>query len=465
MKKAIVMAIVAAMVFSSTAFGATKYNDIYNNVNVRAVSGELMIEARGIFEAMGYGVSWDSATKTTLFQKDGSNVSILTSTGAVTIDGSVFEPRVKPVIIEGVTYIPASLLIQMGVSIDWDFDKAYPILYSQDYTTTETTTEATTEAVSSEESEETTVADGWNIDKNKYYYNGSALTGTHYIDGIMYSFGTDGTLLKGVIKSGNDVYGYDDYGNSYNGFVTVDNNTYYFENGKAYTSPTLINGKMYNFNSDGYFNIGWVEANGNKYYNNEFGYPCEGIVEIEGAKYLFLNGIMQTGNAVYNNNSYLLNEDGTMVTNQMIGDTYYDVNGIGLKVSQNYVNLQNRVNSILSQIGTSPQAIYNYVVSHVSYKFMAQQDWTTMANTGFSTGRGACYNFAACVDILLKNSGYETRVVRGTGHFTSLHYWNQVKINGVWTNIDACNKYFNVSDAYLKSKTYTFNKYEYPIYY
>jgi transglutaminase-like putative cysteine protease len=154
-----------------------------------------------------------------------------------------------------------------------------------------------------------------------------------------------------------------------------------------------------------------------------------------------------------------------MATDKVMDDFYYDTDGVGIQYSQEYIRLRNRANEILAQTGKNPQAIYTYVCNHVKYKYDPQKDWTTMANSAFDSGRGACYNFAACVDILLKLSGYETRVVRGTGHYTSLHYWNQVKINGAWTNIDACNKYYNVSDAYLKSKTYTFDKYEYPQYY
>lgn len=448
MKKLLVLTAAITVLLSTSVFAAAKYNDVYKDLKTNIVSGELMIEARGLLEEMGYSCTWDAKTKTTVFTKNTDTINIVPATGDITVNGQPFQTDVKPVIADGVTYIPASLIKNLNVDIKWDHKNAYPLLYSQGYTSAQTIEEGK-----------------WNDTKTEYYVNNTKVTGYQYIDGKVYNFGSDGILKAGIFTDQTGVHGYDEYGNPYNGFLTRDGKKYYFDNGNAYTKPTAINAKMYNFASDGTLTAGWSEAEGYKMYFNEFGYPVEGIVEIDGAKYYFIQGVMQKGAVVYNDKNYLLNDDGTMVTNKEVGELYYGDDGVGIKYSQAYLDLQNKAKGILASIGNDPKAIYNYVVGHVRYKYMAQQDWTTMANTGFNTGRGACYNFAACVDILLKNAGYETRVVRGTGHYTSLHYWNQVKINGAWTNIDACNKYYNVSDAYLKSKTYTFNKYEYPVYY
>lgn len=447
MKRFLALTLAAITLFGSTTFAAAKYNDVYKDLKTMTVSGELLIEARGIFDEMGYSCTWDGNTKTTVFSDGTNSVNIVSANGAITVNGEAFLSDVKPVISDGITYIPVSVLEKLGIDVKWSFEERYPLLYDG---TTYTTTDV----------------GSWNESKTEYYVNNAKVTGEQMVDGKMYNFGSDGTLKTGIF-TGEDglIYGYDNYGNAYNGFLTRDGKKYYFNNGIAYTKPTAINGKMYNFSSEGTFVVGWSQADGKKMYYNEFGYPVVGIVDIDGHKYYFIDGVMQTGAFTYNNNNYLLNDDGTMVVDKQIGNTYYGSDGIGHTYSDAYMKLQTKAKSIIASIGTSPKAIYNYVVGHVRYKYMAQQDWTTMANVGFNTGRGACYNFAACVDILLKEAGYETRVVRGTGHYTSLHYWNQVKINGSWTNIDACNKYYNVSDAYLKGKTYTFNKYEYPTYY
>ncbi len=479
MKKFLLITAVFISIFTTAAYAGAKYNDSYYDTEVKAISGELMVGARSIFEAMGYTVNWDANTKSTVFSNDTNTIKLAAATGELELNGASVQFDAKSGIYDNVTYVPAKLLEKIGVEVQWDYEKNYPLFYSGDYKavtttektteiSTEETTEISTEAVSEESTEESTEAatteDGWNKSKNEYYINGKRLTGLQYIDGKLYNFGTDGMLTTGIFTDESGVYGYDEYGNGYNGFLTYEGKKYYFENGKAYTVPTAIKGKMYNFASDGTLTIGWADSDGNKMYYNEFGYPVEGMVTIDGTEYIFAEGVMQTGQISYGENTYYANDDGSLVKDSFVNDYYYGLDGAGFKYSQGFKSLYDKSKTILSQIGTDTKAIYNYVVAHVSYKFMAQQDWTTMANTGFNTGRGACYNFAACVDILLKNAGYETRVVRGTGHYTSLHYWNQVYINGAWTNIDACNKYYNVSDQYLKSKTYTFDKYEYPVY-
>jgi len=506
MKKFLSAVTVITMLFSNAVpiFASAQYNgQYYENITTKAVSGELMIEARSVFEAMKYATSWDADTKTIVFSNGVNSVNILTATGDITVNGELYQTDVKPLVSDSTTYIPANLLKELGINIDWNYKESYPLLYSSDYvvTTTEITTEdlteSTTEDITEEDEDDEDATDedededntdvqdndtksvvessseftteggvtGWNTAHNEYYFNGSKVTGLQYVDGKMYNFGINGTILTGIVTDENGTRGYDQYGNAYDGFVDYENKKYYFNNGIAYTAPTAIDDKMYNFATDGTLTVGWAENDGSKMYYNEFGYPEDGIIEIDGSKYYFINGVMQTGAVVYGEKNYLFNDDGTMVIDKLVGEMYYGSDGVGVKRSPAYLKLQEKANKIISDVGSDPRSLFNYVVGHVKYKYMAQQDWTTMANTAFNTGRGACYNFTACVDILLKTAGYETRVVRGTGYLTSLHYWNQVKINGQWTNIDATLRHFEVSDSYLKSRNYTFDKYEYPVYY
>lgn len=498
MKKILCLTAIITSLLSSTVFADAEYNDNYYDFNTKAISGELMIEAAKLFKIMGYNVNWDASAKTVIFSNDTTNISFISDTGDVTINGETYQLSVKPIIIDEITYIPISLLEKLDITVDWDYKKAYPLFYSKDYETVSKIITETTSKDKKDSSEITTVSlaedtteistedddiaekkqqmetysetmqdvlkDGWNTEHNEFYFEGEKVKGLQYIDGKMYNFGMSGTLLTGIFTDETGIYGYDDYGNAYNGFLTRDGKEYYFDDGRAYTVPSVIDGKMYNFSSDGTFVIGWTENDGNKSYNNEFGYPVEGIVEIDGKKYLFVDSIMKTGAIIYNDKNYLLHDDGTMTVNELIGEVYYGTDGIGRECSQEFLNLLNKVDSILNQFEKTPYNIYDYVAEHVKYKFMPQENWTTMANTSFDTGRGACYHFVACVDILLKRAGYETRVVRGTGHYTTLHYWNQVKIDNEWTNVDACNKYICVDDSYLIDENYTFEAYEYPEY-
>lgn len=432
--------------FTITAYGAVKYDNEITDINTFTITykGELMLEARKTFDTIGFECNWDNETKSAVFEDAENKVVIAMYSNQIYVNDELYE---STAVIENDTlYIPANLLDQLGLSVTWDYDNK-ELLISND-----------AEQISYTEKE------GWNSMYTRYYHNDTPVTGENYINGLMYSFDEEGTLNRGIYKDEyGTVKGYNDFGFPYYGFVEDENKTYYFKDGKAiYSTQTSIDGKMYNFNAEGYYTTGWYTVDGVKYYNNSFGYPEEGVVDVDGVKYLFIDGIMQTGVQVYGGKNYFLYNDGVMLTNKIMGDYYYDINGVGTKLSPQCLELINTADNILNTTDKTPYAIYSYVSTHIRYKFMEQLDWTSMARNAFSSGRGACYNYAACMDILMKRAGYETRVVRGTGTGTGLHYWNQVKIDGVWTNIDACNKHYNVTDAYLKSLNYTFDKYEYP---
>ena len=79
-------------------------------------------------------------------------------------------------------------------------------------------------------------------------------------------------------------------------------------------------------------------------------------------------------------------------------------------------------------------------------------------------GYGACYHFAAYMDQLFHAAGYQSRIIVGTGHYPSLHCWNQIYLNGIWVNFDGVHQLYNMSDSALRARTYTFNNYVYPKY-
>ena len=55
---------------------------------------------------------------------------------------------------------------------------------------------------------------------------------------------------------------------------------------------------------------------------------------------------------------------------------------------------------------------------------------------------GTVNAMAAQMDILLEQAGYQCRVVHAT-HGSGDHYWNQIYINGTWTNYDVTNWWSN----------------------
>ncbi|MDE5854221.1 MAG: transglutaminase-like domain-containing protein, partial [Ruminococcus sp.] len=156
--------------------------------------------------------------------------------------------------------------------------------------------------------------------------------------------------------------------------------------------------------------------------------------------------------------------------NKIVGDYNLTEDGSAVPLSA----VQNRAKAIISSTGTDATAIYNYVRNNNKYSLIESTrslsqiesvGWSYFANYALDNRFVVCYYFAAVTDLLYKQAGYQTRIVYGTGHYTSEHYWNQVYVNGTWLNYDACNGYCGVSDAVLKSKNYTWYQNVYPKYY
>ena len=106
--------------------------------------------------------------------------------------------------------------------------------------------------------------------------------------------------------------------------------------------------------------------------------------------------------------------------------------------------LYTKVESLLSQSGTTPDSIYSYVTSHYRYRkiestrsreALTKAGWDKLVSYTITNKKGVCYYLAATMDYFLRLAGYETRLVHAN-HSTGDHYWNQVLVNGQWLNYD-----------------------------
>ena len=135
---------------------------------------------------------------------------------------------------------------------------------------------------------------GWiNSGKKTYYIDDEKglLTGTHAIDGQLYTFNKDGVLTAQIVKQ--------------NGWYEAENGWYYFEGGSLVSNgERLIGGKIYFFydgkmqanciygsrylNKNGqYVTNTWKKLNGYWFYFGADGYRVTGEQTIGGKKYLF----------------------------------------------------------------------------------------------------------------------------------------------------------------------------------
>ena len=354
-----------------------------------------------------------------------------------------------------------------------------------------------------------------NIGDDTYCFgsDGQYVTGRLVVDDKKYLFGTDGKMAKSVwYEDGGKKYYFGADGQMAAGLTEIDGDTYCFsaETGQMVTGRLIVDDKKYLFGEDGKMaKSKWYVDGEKKYYLGEDGQMASGLTEIDGATYYFSeeNGQMMTGRIKIGDKKYLFGTDGKMMTGwQKIDDIWYffntdgtmatgwiedggkkyylypetgamaknvvidDLNLLGDGSAAPLSDTQIRAKSIIASIGSSPQAIYNYVRSNNVYKYMEatrslddiqNTGWSYFANYSMDNRYVVCYYFAAITDILFKQAGYQSRIVYGTGAYYSEHYWNQVLVNGQWLNYDTCNGFSGRTEEYLKTPNNQNDAYNY----
>lgn len=324
------------------------------------------------------------------------------------------------------------------------------------------------------------------IDSDAYLFGEdySAVTGIVSLDGDRYIFGTDGIMLKGLteyqgktyylgedgkmltgrIRIGSDKYYFNENGEMSTGLLTIDSNKYFFgDDGKMAAGFMEIDGKTYFFNAEtGAMSFGRIRVGSDKYYFTEDGSMFTGLATLSDGKYFFgADGKMTTGWQEIDGKKYYFDPNsGAMVTNKVVGDYNLTADGSAVGLSA----LQNRAKQIIAGTDGSMKGSYDFVRRNNQYRQIEStrslsqiqsMGWSYFAEYALNNRFIVCYYYAAVLDLLYQQMGYQTRIVYGTGHYESEHYWNQVLVNGTWYNYDACNGYFAVSDDFLKSQNYT----------
>lgn len=317
--------------------------------------------------------------------------------------------------------------------------------------------------------------------------DGIIRTGWQTIEGEEHYFYEDTSIPKGITVIDGERYIFSNEGVKRTGRVIYDNKKYYLgDDGIIKTGVHEVDGNIFLFGEDGVMLTGWQELDGKKRYFDEKKGMLTGRQIIDGFKYaLDKDGVPLTGPVRFEDGDYLFGEDGKMLFGwqTISGNRYYfdpssgvmlknksvegywlDKNGVAGPLS----NVQKRADAILAQTGKTAANIYNYVVRNNRYQMIEQTKtlaqiqsigWKHFAEYAMNNRFVVCYYFAALSDVLFQQAGFETRIVYGTGTGSGDHYWNQIKVNGVWTNYDACIGFANVTDGFLVSKNYTFKQY------
>lgn len=90
------------------------------------------------------------------------------------------------------------------------------------------------------------------------------------------------------------------------------------------------------------------------------------------------------------------------------------------------------VKDIAATLPDDPEKIRDYVRNNIRYS----ADWggDDPVWFGFQNRKGNCYVHAMCLEMLLKEKGYEVQLIWTTD---KTHYWHIIKVDGKWKHIDS----------------------------
>lgn len=161
MKKLVALTI-SLVVLSSNVF-AGEINVNLNGEKVEFASqeplisdGRTLIPLRGVFEKLGYEISWDGETKTAVFKKEDTEVKVTVNSNELEVNGAKIPIDVPAQVVNGTMMLPLRAVGEAtGLEVNWDSENKTVSLVSN-IDNTEATTEETTEKTTEEETEAVT---------------------------------------------------------------------------------------------------------------------------------------------------------------------------------------------------------------------------------------------------------------------------------------------------------------------
>ena len=93
----------------------------FSGVQPQLVDGRVLVPVRGVFESMGFDVSWDNSSKTTTLKKEGLTITSQVDMNYMTVNGTQKPLDVKAQIINGNLMLPLRAISEAtGAQVNWD---------------------------------------------------------------------------------------------------------------------------------------------------------------------------------------------------------------------------------------------------------------------------------------------------------------------------------------------------------
>lgn len=94
----------------------------------------VMLPLRALSEEFGYSVNWNQELKRIQVSNGGKVITLYLNSQKADVDGKEVEMDMKPVVIQGVTYVPIRFVSEnLGYSVTWDAKNRQVILEKADY--------------------------------------------------------------------------------------------------------------------------------------------------------------------------------------------------------------------------------------------------------------------------------------------------------------------------------------------
>jgi len=213
-------------------------------------------------------------------------------------------------------------------------------------------------------------------------------------------------------------------------------------------TATLINGSMQIVGiADSNFNGVWQkDTNGWRYYGDNGICPINGFLTIEGNTYYFDNlGYAVSGwQDLYTSRYYFYTENDYNGGPEcaMARDTKIEEVALYPDGTPKSFSTSQEAKATVQALGGTLEAAYNYSVAlkYVRSDLSSNKGTRALAHIGFSTGGGNCYVMAATFCEMARALGYPCRQMTG---FVPLrrgglgpHSWTEVYMDGVWRVFD-----------------------------
>ena len=273
---------------------------------------------------------------------------------------------------------------------------------------------------------------GWGEAEGYRFYvkDGKRVTGSQRIDGVLCIFDEEGRYLQGNVEG------------------------YLYKMGRLKKGYTQVDGRWYLADEEGLIQTGLQQIEEEWHYFLPDGAQGEGFFEDPEGTFYFAqeDGVLQSGFVKVDDKlRYFDKNDFTMVRDRKIDGFLIDAEGVcHLRADEiTDANLDAYIDYLLTENGSTPRDIYDYVTKNYLYTAMDIDAPRTMAIHMFNNGYGACFHFCTITEMLLNRAGYRTQWVRGELG----HRWLLVEMSpGVWRHMDTMRKFlplYNLTDDEL----------------